>query len=442
MELVEETERQRYPARCRPATHVAHDLPANTEKLCLHGRLLKREGERGWLQDSQVVVAFRMPVGHSAARIGDLVELRGRIVDDEVLAEHIELLVPAREGPWDSPGDWQRLNRPGGRQKENLAVRAEVLGAIRAFFATADFLEVETPALVVAPGQEAHLQVFETRFVGANPSRQFLITSPEHHMKRLLGGGLSRIFQICRCFRNGERSPVHNPEFTMVEWYRAYASYAEIMEDLEQLMRYVCRRVSGRADFVYQGIPIDLGPAWQRLSVSQAFERYAGVVLEDCRSADELWRRARSLGYASARQEDSWEDLFFKVLVERVEPALVGLGPVLLTDYPASMAAMAKLKQSDPSVAERVELYIAGLELANGFTELNDPGEQRRRFADECRKRHLLGYPAVPLDRDFLRMMEQGMPPAGGMALGVDRLVMLLTDAATIDEVVAFPFDA
>ena len=439
---MDQAERRYYPSRCHPATHAAHHLPANAGEICLHGRLVKREGDRGWLQSAQVVVAFRMRAEATGVAVGDIVQLRGHAAAGELYAEHLELLAGPREGPWDAAGDWQRFSRRGGRQQENLAVRAQVLSAIRAFFAGAGFLEVETPALVVAPGQEAHLQVFETRLLEAAPAPHFLVTSPEHHMKRLLGGGLSRIFQICRCFRNGERSRIHSPEFTMVEWYRAYASLDEVMADVEQLVRHVCRTVSGRAGLVYQGVPVELAPAWRRLTVAQAFERYAGVVLPECRTADELRRRARTLGFASARDEDSWEDLFYKLLVERVEPALVALGPVLLAEYPACMAAMAKLKETDPSVAERAEVYIAGLELANGFTELNDPAEQRRRFADECRKRNLLGYPALPLDREFLRMMEQGMPPAGGMALGVDRLVMLLTDAAAIGDVIAFPSGA
>lgn len=259
-------------------------------------------------------------------------------------------------------------------------------------------------------------------------------------MKRLLGAGCERIFQLGRAFRNGERSALHNPEFTMLEWYRAYASYEEIMGDVEELVAAVSREVRGTTLLEYQGRRVNLRPPWRRLTVREAFGEFAGLDLDLGASAEEFRRQARDT-CPSVDTEDTWEEIFFKVLLDRVEPGMAAAGrPVLLKDYPASMAALAKLRPVD-QVAERVEAYVAGLELANGFTELNDPREQRQRFMEERRKRAAIGYPLHPVDEDFLQMMELAMPPAGGMALGVDRLVMLLADAGRIDEVIAFPFD-
>ncbi|MCC7264467.1 MAG: EF-P lysine aminoacylase GenX [Candidatus Latescibacteria bacterium] len=319
-----------------------------------------------------------------------------------------------------------------------LELRAQVLAAIRGYFGQAGFLEVETPSLVPAPGQEAHLQLFETTFHGREPLSCFLVSSPEHHMKRLLGAGCERIFQVGRAFRNGERTASHNPEFCMLEWYRAYASYEEIMVDVEELVAAAGRAVCGSAAITYQGRGLDLSPPWPRMSVREAFGAYAGFELDFGASREHFQAQAGRV-CASVDTTDTWEEIFFKMLLEKVEPGMTATGrPVLLKDYPASMAALAKIHPS--GVAERVEAYAGGLELANGFTELNDPVEQGRRFDAERAKRAALGYPVYPLDVDFLAMLALGMPPAGGMALGVDRLVMLLADAAHIDEVIAFPF--
>ena len=323
--------------------------------------------------------------------------------------------------------------------RKNLELRAAILRQTRAFFAARGFLEVETPLLVRAPGQEAHLELFRTEFSGTAPLPCFLISSPELHMKRLLGSGFERIFQVCRCFRNNERSPLHNPEFTMLEWYRAHAGYEEIMEDAEELVAQVCRQVLGTTRICRQGRAVELAPPWGRLTVRQAFAACAGIDLDACAGAGEF-RRQAPRACPSLDSRDSWEEIFFKILLEKVEPALAARGPVFLKDYPAGMAALARLKEEDRRVAERVEAYVAGVELANGFSELNDPREQRQRFAAERHKRRERGLPLHPLDEEFLRMMEQGMPRAGGMALGVDRLVMLLAGASSIDEVLAFPF--
>jgi len=398
------------------------------------------EGERGCLGDGYGRVRFRWTGKPTAARAGDIVEVQGRVADGELLVGRMGLLAPFVDSQGRS-ADGQGWDRDVSARRENLRVRAAALQAIRGFFTARDFLEVETPILVRAPDQEAHLQVFQTEFRGETTVPGFLITSPEHHMKRLLGEGFERIFQVCRCFRNGERSATHNPEFTMVEWYQAYASYEEIMDDVEGLIAHVARRVRGTGEIQYQGTSLHLETPWKRIDVRQAFRAHAGIDLHACEGVEELRRQARALGHRSVTPEDSWEAAFFKIFLEKVEPVLAQQGTVLLKDYPARLAALAKLKEDDLRVAERVEAYVGGLELANGFTELNDPQEQRQRFLRERQKRLEEGFPLHPLDEDFLAMMGRGMPPAGGMALGVDRLVMLLTDAASIDEVMAFPFE-
>ena len=323
------------------------------------------------------------------------------------------------------------------RLRDNMAVRCEVVRTIRAFWEERGFLEVDTPQLVRAPSSEATIEPF---CVAGSKAQYYLITSPEHHMKRLLGSGLERIFQISHCFRDEDASATSNPEFSMLEWYRARHSYVHVMSDVEQLVAHVARTVCGSTSIAYQGRDLELSPPWKRITVADAFAKHADICLESCIREADFLNAARKTGVLSADPADSWDELFFKVFLERVEPALSEMGPVFIVDYPARMAALARFKPGAPELAERVEAYIGGLELGNGFSELNDPLEQEKRFWVEREKRRAAGNPIYPMDAEFLDMMRHGMPPAGGFALGVDRLCMLLTDSADIDEVVAFPF--
>lgn len=426
-----------YPTRCLPPTHGADAQPAEGETVRLHGRLIRCGEGEGVLSAEWGQLRCRWKAPVAVRYSGDLVELEGRMGKDGVQVSALRVLVPALQ--MRDQGGREDCERKNAAKRANLLVRARVLQAIRSFFVGARFLEVETPALVHAPGQEAHLLLFETTFKGQTNLPCCLISSPEHHMKRLLGAGCERIFQLSRSFRNGERSEVHNPEFTLLEWYRAYASYEEIMVDVEHLVASVCLAVRGTTRIEYQGRSLDLTPPWERLRVQEAFGRFAGVDLKLGSSTEEFYLQVRD-HCPSVDTRDTWEEIFFKVFLEKVEPAMAAGRPVLLKDYPASMAALAKVVAGE-QVAERVEAYVGGLELANGFTELNDPLEQRRRFMVEREKRTAQGYPLHPLDEGFLQMLELGMPPAGGMALGVDRLVMLLADVPRIDEIIAFPFD-
>lgn len=302
------------------------------------------------------------------------------------------------------PHDVSRL----ARLSPILGIRSRLLRAIREFFHDRGFMEVETPVRIPAPALELHID--------AEPAGEaFLRTSPELHMKRLLAAGHERIFQMGPCFRRGERGDRHHPEYTMLEWYRANADYNEILLDTKSLVTHVAREILGKTDLVYRGREIALAPVWERVTVAEAFLQFAG------------WD-------PSAKFD---ADRFDLDLVDKVEPQLPKNVPVVLADYPAEAAALARRKPGSPRVAERWELFIGGLELANAYSELNDSAEQRARF-DECaRQRKKLGKTVYPLDEEFLAVISR-LPPSGGIALGVDRLLMLLTDTASLDDVLPF----
>jgi lysyl-tRNA synthetase class 2 len=293
--------------------------------------------------------------------------------------------------------------------RRNVQRRAALLRAIRVFFAARRFLEIETPVRIPAPAQELHIDAERS-------GERFLRTSQELHMKRLLAAGYERIFQIGPCFRRGEWGARHHPEFTLLEWYRRAADYRDILRDTRALLLRLAQNVLGRNALNYQGQRIALAGAWECLTVRDAFLQHAG------------WNPVENFN----------EDRFYRDLVECVEPRLPADRPTVLLDYPAPLAALARRKPGEPAVAERWELYIGGLELANAFSELTDPREQRERFAACAAERRRQGKDAYPLDEAFLRALEAGLPPAGGIALGIDRLVMLFTDSATLDEVLPF----
>jgi lysyl-tRNA synthetase class 2 len=338
------------------------------------------------------------------------------------------------------------------RRLPNLRARAALADAVRAFFHARGFVEVETPALQVSPGLEPHLIAFETDLVepfrdGAR-ARLYLHTSPEFAMKKLLVAGVPRLFQLAHAFRNTERSATHHPEFAMLEWYRAGAGYRDAMADCEGLLRAAAAAMTARtgapAVFRRGDHATDPRAEWQYLSVAEAFARHAGVdvlaTAPDPERPDAALLRAEAarLGVFT-NPRDHWDDVFFRIFLERIEGKL-GLGaPTVLYDYPLSMAALARRSARDPRVAERFEIYVCGLELANGFGELTDAAEQRRRFVrDVAAKHELFGF-HYPVDEDFLAALARGMPDSAGVALGFDRLVMLATGAAAIEDVLWAP---
>lgn len=327
-------------------------------------------------------------------------------------------------------------------RKDAARARARMQGAVRAFLTARGFEEVETPCLVPAPGMEPHIDAFRAPFLpeGGGAERPlWLHSSPEYAMKRLLAEGFPRIFQLARVFRNGEVSASHNPEFTLLELYRAHTDYRGIMEDLEEAVAACARAVAGGTRVAAGGRALDFAPPFERVTVQEAFARWAGVDLAACDGdARRLGAALRGAGLDLGRPGDTYDDLFFRAFLERIEPRL-GLGrPTYVVDWPAPMAALSRLKADDPRFAERFELYAGGLELANGFSELTDAAEQRRRLVEEQQLRARLGRPVYPLDERFLAALPR-MPEAGGVALGLDRLLMLLVGARAIEEVLLFP---
>lgn len=294
--------------------------------------------------------------------------------------------------------------------RKNLKLRADIISAVRSFFARLDYLEVETPCRIPAPAPELHIDAICSE-------KWFLQTSPELCMKRLLAAGYQRIFQICRCFRKNERGNKHLEEFTMLEWYCADSDYMDMMNNCEDLIMFAAEETGCYDSFSYQGQKIDLKKPFDRLTVAEAFERYASI---DMGTALEL-------------------DKFDECMGLEIEPCLGRQKPLFLYDYPAQCNALARLSPDNPMIAERFELYIAGIELCNAFSELTDPQEQKSRFEEEEKNRRSIGKAPYPFPKKFIQDLAY-MPPASGNALGIDRLTMLFADTETIDDIVTFTY--
>ena len=299
-------------------------------------------------------------------------------------------------------------NWPLARRKKALQQRASILQGIRQFFIEKGYLEVETPHRIPTPAPESHIDAIPS-------GTWFLHTSPELCMKRLMASGYEKIFQICRCWRERERGGQHLPEFTLLEWYRTGGDYHSLMEECEGLIRFVARAIGLGQKIIFRDREIDLSKPWQEISVKEAFRFYTKISITEALE----------------------QNLFDEIMVQEIEPNLGVEIPTFIYDYPAERGALARLKQEDPSVAERFELYIGGLELANGFSELVDSEEQRKRFHLENENRQSIGKRIYSMPDKFLAELDN-MPPSAGIALGVDRLAMFFWDAKTIDEVVAF----
>ncbi len=309
---------------------------------------------------------------------------------------------------------------------EMLRVRGRIVKAIRTYFDDQDFIEVETPLRVANPGQELHLDAFVAG-QGHDGGDRYLITSPEHHMKRLLGAGHRRVFQLARCFRKEEKGPHHQPEFTMLEWYRAGENLDAVAADAEALLS-LAAAAAGRA----------LPRASLHTTVRQLFAQHVGVDLVGNESEAQLRDQLESAGHSTA-PSDAWDDLFFRAFLDRIEPAMDPEQPTFVFDWPLPLAALARRKPGNSAVAERFELYASGLELCNAFGELLDAEEQRRRFTAELQERERRKKVVYPIDDALIAALPGIAAPAAGAALGVDRLVMWATGARDIREVVAFP---
>ena len=301
-------------------------------------------------------------------------------------------------------GEQRRLNE----RKKYLHLRARMVQAIRQFFIERDYLEVETPLLLSALAPEVHINPITA-------GDRYLHPSPELCMKRLLAADYSRIFQISKCFRGGERGDLHLPEFTLLEWYRVGIDYRSLMRECETLILRLAEDLGFGEKIPFQGKEVDLRSPWEKISVDEAFKRFTSLTPENA-----LKKRC-----------------FDEVMVNDIEPHLGVTSPTFLYDYPAALAALARLRPDNQRLAERFEIYLGGVELANGFSELTDPEEQRIRFERDQKERHGLGKPEYPVAERFLDSLEY-MPEAAGIALGVDRLAMIFTDQRKIDDVVAF----
>ncbi|MCX6779331.1 MAG: EF-P lysine aminoacylase EpmA [Candidatus Magasanikbacteria bacterium] len=319
---------------------------------------------------------------------------------------------------------WQEI-KTQEKIKNNLIQRSVFLSKIRGFFAEKGYVEIDSPLLVAKPNMEPNLDIFET-----------ILRNPEFALKKILVAGLPKIYQMSKCFRNNEPwNENHNPEFTLLEWYETGINYFNLMDQVEKLVRFISNQ---QTVINYQGKEINLISPWIRMSMQEAWAKYAGVDLNNYLTYDTMRTLVLKKGY-TVTEDDSWEDLFFKIFLTEIELRFSeSHQPVFLYDFPVSMAAMSRIKKEDPRYAERFELYIGGLEIANAYGELTDAVEQEKRFLEDQKEQEKKGLVKREIDEDFLQALKSGVPECAGIALGVDRLIMLLTNSKDIAEVVPF----
>jgi lysyl-tRNA synthetase class 2 len=419
-------------------------LAASPGTRVVRGRVVAVEAETFVVRTQERAETLVLRPGTEAPQCGDIVE--ALVEDRPAMAPTIRIhrLVAPVGNPVGEPGSlFTRLHRDGSHIQKLLLLKAKALGCIRRFFDSHGFVEWQTPRLVVSPGLEVNLQGFETTYLDSRGEarHRYLPTSPEFSLKKALCAGMERIYELCRCFRNGgESGPLHQCEFTMLEWYRAFADYRAIMVDLEQLGWFLAQELGPEVAPSFRGIAVDWRPPWSRRSLKEVFLHYCGIDLErGLKDPDYFRGEAKRLLGEPREGEEDFDTLFFRLSLQFIEPHL-GLGkPEILYDYPITMAALAAGKPEEPQVAERFEVYVVGIELANAFTELNDPVEQEARFHQALAEKRRRGFPQVPIDSEFLRELGYGMPPAAGIALGVERLLMALTDTPHISDLFFLP---
>lgn len=334
---------------------------------------------------------------------------------------------------------WKQL-KDNPLLKKHYTDRTVILRSIREFFWSKDFLETDTPIAVRLPGQEPYLHPIPVDFrdPDGQSERLYLHTSPEFSLKKLLAAGFEKVFYITKCFRNyeefGTEFSTHNTEFTMIEWYRAPGTLENIMDDTEELFKYVGKQLSV-SELMYKNAKIPFTSAWDRWTMKEVWQKFLGVNLDEYLVIDALKTLAVRLGY-EVSPGDQYEDVFFKIFLNEIEPKLGFDRPVFIYNYPRSMCSLSRVCPADNRYAERFELYVAGLELANAFGELTDASEQKRRLEEDKALRTNMGKPTWAVDPDFIAALESGIPNAGGIALGVDRMVVLFTGAHGLNEVI------
>ena len=394
----------------RSAVRELARLPEQ-QRVCVAGRVVAVETASFTLQDDTGCVAIE---GVAVPALGAFVRLVARRSGPNLGAvESLEVLSAGSDRFTRADSDWASLI---GVRLPNLRRRQALKRSAQGFFDRAGLLEVETPAIVPCPGLDVHLDAIEV--LGAHGGPRWLHTSPEYQMKRLLTTGLPGIYQLGKAFRRGERGRLHEPEFTMLEWYRTFSDAEQMMRDTEQFVATAARELTGSLTLPGVDGPVDVTPPWDRIRVDQAFEHIAGIKLE---------------------QVLPDEEAFYEILADRIERKLGRGRAVFLTDYPAPMASLARLSPSDPRFAERFEAYLDGIELCNGFSELTNADEQHARLLRDQAEREKLGRSVYPIDARFIAALQEGIPPSGGNALGFDRLLMLIAGAKHIDEVLALP---
>lgn len=341
------------------------------------------------------------------------------------------------------PSPWWTKHRHQDRRPFLLA-RARIKAALRSWFDAQGFIEVETSCLVPSPGNERHLHAFATERIGTDMARErmYLHTSPEFAMKKLLAAGEEKIFTFAPVFRNREQGALHSPEFTMLEWYRAGEPYETLWQDCAEIL-HIAASATGHTEWHFHSeTSCDVTWPYDHLTLDQAFSKFAGIPLHETYGEhgpdrDALARHAHAQGIKIAA-DDTWSDIFSRVLVEKIDPHLGRGRPEILCEYPAHEAALARRIPGRPSTSERFELFVSGVELANGFGELTDPSAQRLNLEGEMAERQRIYGERYPLDEDFLAALAH-MPPASGCALGFDRLVMLATGATSVEQVIWTP---
>ncbi len=415
-------------------------------RSCVCGRVIalfpSSSGSVLWLRDATGIIKF-FSSHPLALRLGDRVAVLAcwsgaksrrsgqRIEKGKAVAESVHLLyryrgLPATRSSWED-FFW------GLKNPKILPQRASLYDAIRAFFRRRRYLEVQTPILHPYPALDPGIHSIPAFLhIGGRKRRYYLQSSPEYFMKMLLVAECRKIFQLAPVFRQGEFSPLHNPEFTLLEWYRSDANYLTLMKEVESLLYFLVRKLCGKTVVNRMSHRVDFTPPWERWKLVDVFRRYTGLPIY--RTAD-FYHLPEMVSeeVKTAAPGFAWKDIYFYLLTKRVEPNLGIRRPVFLYDYPAELGTMSKPKKDDPSTLERFELYIAGIELANGYSELTETREQAKRFRQELKERSIRGLPT-----EFLRALAYGLPSCAGVAVGVDRLLMILFEYPTLASVLPF----